>query len=443
MDRRQFLVRTLQSSSLVALSATVPGFLANTARAAPSGKDPILVVLEMTGGNDGLNTVVPYADDNYQRARPTLRLSQQEVIRIDEAIGLNPGLRGLDRLRNDGQLAIVQGVGYPNPDRSHFESMDIWQSATPPGPPLERGGRVSSGSGWLGRSLGNLQVQEGGIPGMHVGTEKLPLALQGSGLAAPSLHPTRPFELHLSEGSRRNSDDGGPPPPNTAPDPRRDARLKLIQDLTQPGSASRPDLLQFVQRSSLQTYTTLERLRQLMNEEGRRRLEQPGFRGDGPEQLAFNLSLVARLIRAGFGTRVFYVAINGFDTHADQRNTHQQLLGQLAAAVGSFFQQLEQSKDAERVLLLTFSEFGRRLQENGSRGTDHGAGSCLFVAGPRAKGGLVGKYPSLAKDELDQGDLKHTLDFRQVYATLLDGWLGCDSQRILGGKFDHIPLLKT
>jgi uncharacterized protein (DUF1501 family) len=445
LTRREFLPRTLQGSSLVALSPFVPGFVAGTARAAEAGKDKILVLLEMNGGNDGLNTVAPYGDDLYQKARPTLGLKKTEVLRIDDYLGLNPGLRGLHDLFNKGQLAIVQGVGYPNPDRSHFESMDIWQSADP---------RRQTGNGWLGRSLDLVTVAEGRIPGICVGKQQLPLALQGSATGVPAIQTGKPYDLELLAGPVT------PPPPQRGPrkkpvttaapvankaDPKtedhRAERLRLVQEVAELSPAASGDLLSFVRRSSLQTYTSLERLRKLLQEDGGQgAVPNPGQFNAQRTQLTRDLTLVARIIRAGFGTRVFYVAIDGFDTHARQRQQHQELLQEIGGAVAGFFQQLETSGDAKRVLLMTFSEFGRRLRENGSKGTDHGAASCLFVAGPAVKAGPLGKHPSLA--DLDAGDLKYHTDFRQVYATLLDRWLECESSRVLAGKFEPLALLK-
>src|SRR6266480_1522183 len=179
-NRRQFLIRTLQGSSLLAVGSVVPQFLVNTARAATAQKDRVLVVVELTGGNDGLNTVIPYADDLYHKARPTLRFQKKDVVRVDDTIGLHPALRPLDRLLQNNQLAIVQGVGYPNPNRSHFESMDIWQSADP---------RRRATNGWLGRTLGDVKVSEGGVPAFFVGTKRLPLAMQGPTAGVASLHP--------------------------------------------------------------------------------------------------------------------------------------------------------------------------------------------------------------------------------------------------------------
>jgi uncharacterized protein (DUF1501 family) len=425
-DRRRLLTRSLPA---VALGAA-PGFVARTARAAAPGTGPgtVLVVLEMTGGNDGLNTVVPYADDLYHKARPTLRLTQEQVVRVDDHVGLHPAMRPLEGMLKAGNLAVVQGVGYPNPDRSHFESMDVWQSGDP---------KRLSRTGWLGRGLGNLALAAGAVPAAHVGAEQLPLALAGAATGVPSVHPTRPFDLELELGAapdpnagrfmRRTRGEG-------TPDPKLAERRALIEGLAQLPQGPAGDLGLFVRRAHQQTFANVGRLRKLLDDERAGR----GF--DGTSELARNLSLVGRMIAADFGTRVFYLSVGSFDTHADQGPQHQRLLGDVAQAVAGFFAQLQQAKAADRVLLLTFSEFGRRVQENGSKGTDHGAGSCLFLAGPGAKGGAVGAHPSLS--DLDNGDLKHHTDFRGVYAALLDGWLGCDSRAVLGGTFAPAAVLK-
>jgi uncharacterized protein (DUF1501 family) len=440
LTRRQLLERTLQGASLVALGPTVPGFLANSARAAAPGKDKVLVVVELAGGNDGLNTVVPYADDLYHKARPTLRIEKKDVVRVDDAIGLHPALRPLDRLLQNGQLAVVQGVGYPNPNRSHFESMDIWQSADP---------RRKATNGWLGRALGNLKVAEGGVPAFYVGTERLPLAMHGPSAGVASLHPAKPFELQLSGASEQDDRFSLARKPQKAGDPAQadsDAeRRKLIRELTPAGDASSTDALQFVRRASLQTLVTIDRLREIMGTFDRPQGEFQRVGNDFTvvrQGLRYELQLVAAMIRAGIGARIYYVSLPGFDTHGSQAAEHRQLLETLGNAIRFFFQELEGSGDATRVLLTTFSEFGRRVQENGSEGTDHGSGSCMLVAGPGVKGGLVGKHPSLRPADLDDGDLKFHTDFRQVYATLLDRWLEADSRRVLDGRFEHVPLLK-
>ncbi len=440
-NRRSFLRRALRGSSLIAAGPLVPGFLAASARAAVPGGDTILVVLELTGGNDGLNTVVPYADDLYHRARPTLRLSKEQVVRVDDEIGLNPGLRGLEKFLSNGQLAIVQGVGYPNPDRSHFESMDVWQSADP---------RREAGTGWLGRCLGDLRVEPGKVPGVHAGTEALPLALRGSAAGVPTIHPSKPFDLELAPQAPASPYGNATrfvtvPSSAPSPGPQRDgqfaSRRGLIEGLAEV-APDRDPLLQFVRRTSLQTYSAIGNLREIARAD--RPSTPSGFQTGRPSDqgLAENLGLVGRLIAAEFGTRIFYLSVSGFDTHAGQLQAHQELLRQVADAVSGFFAGLDRSGHARRVVLMTFSEFGRRVQENGSGGTDHGAASCQFVIGPAVAGGVIGRHPSLAPDRLDAGDLGHHTDFRRVYATLLDGWLGCDSRAVLGASFEPLPLLK-
>ena len=404
-SRRQFLTLTLRGSSLVALGAVVPQFIARTARAAAPGKDTVLVVVEMTGGNDGLNTVIPYADDLYHKARPTLRQTKGAVVRLDDHVGLHPGLGPLRPLWEKGQLAVVQGVGYPNPDRSHFEAMDIWQSADP-----DR----RTPTGWLGRATVELPDGSGGVPAVHLGGGRQPLALAGApGGGAVSIRDQNSFQLDLGPAG------GG----------REAARRRLLEDLSAPTGGD--DLAGFVARRQVRTLTAVEHLRELVRATG------AGLRPNG--DLGSKLQLVAGLIAKGFGTRVFYVAIDGFDTHAEQAPAHTRLLGELAEAVAGFYRALKETGHEGRVRLMTFSEFGRRVYENGSRGTDHGAGSCLFVAGPSVTGGVVGRHPSLA--ELDAGDLKFHTDFRRVYAAQLGGWLGCDTAAVLGGKWDPLPAL--
>jgi uncharacterized protein (DUF1501 family) len=422
-DRRAFLIRSLRGSSLLAVGTVVPQFLADTARAAESSrKDTVLVVIELTGGNDGLNTVIPYGDDLYHKARKSLRLTKAQVLRIDDHIGLNPGMQGFKQLFDEGKLAVVQGVGYPNPNRSHFESMDIWQSGDPTG-------RMKNG--WLARGVPGLQDKKGNVPILQIGEKELPLALQGAPQGVISINNQHPYRLELG------------------PDPsRQKARRRLIEDLARSEDEANGTLAQFARRRQLQTYTTLDRLKEVLENSGAR--EQPQqFDADDYDprtgqfrinSLKQKLQLVARLIAKGFGTRVFYVSLDGFDTHSNQTDQHRSLLSQLAAGVMQFFATLKRTGHDRRVLAMTFSEFGRRVQENGSKGTDHGAASCVFVAGPGVKAGPVGKHPSLA--DLDAGDLRSHTDFRQVYATLLDRWLGCDSQAVLGGKFAHLPLLR-
>ncbi|HEV3236318.1 MAG TPA: DUF1501 domain-containing protein [Gemmataceae bacterium] len=414
LDRRTFLTRTLQGSSLLALGGVVPQFLANTARAAEVGKDSILVVVEMSGGNDGLNTVIPYADDIYQKARPTLRFTKDKVIKVDDYIGLHPAMKSFGTMLQNQSLAIVQGIGYPNPDRSHFESMDVWQS----GDPLRK-----VGTGWIGRSTTDLQDKKGNVPVVQLGPNRLPLALQGSSAGVVSINNEQAYILDMGKGDAE----------------RKNARRKLIQDLAEP-TGKADDMLQFIQRRQLQTYSTLDRLRDVLKEDKAVK-KNPQDAPQAPQTpLTQKMALIARLIAKGFGTRVFYVMIDGFDTHSGQAEDQQRLLADVSDSISFLFTKLKETGHDKRVLAMTFSEFGRRVHENGSKGTDHGAASCLFVAGPAVKSGAINKHPSMK--DLDAGDLKHHTDFRQLYATLLDQWLGVDSKTVLGAKFDHLELLR-
>lgn len=413
--RRDFLTRTLGGTSLLAVGGIVPEFLARTARAADKAgdKDTILVVVELTGGNDGLNTVAPFADDLYQKARPTIAFAKKDVLKLDDYCGLHPRLNELKRLYDEKKLAVVQGVGYPNPDRSHFESMDIWQLADPK--------RIQT-QGWLGRAIPGMSVNDAGVPGMFIGDDRLPVALQGADGGVISLSDRQSFKLQLSG--------------NAAP------RKKLIEDLN--ADDGKADLAAFVRKRQLQTYTSLQKVEEALRDIGPgNQPPQPVIPGrPNPNQndlasLPGKLGLIARLVQKGLGTRIYYASIGGFDTHAGQSDQHAELLGEVSNAVGQFFNQLGGNQD--RVVLMTYSEFGRRVKENGSRGTDHGSGSCMFVAGNKVAGGLVGKHPSLS--DLTDGDLKYHTDFRRVYASLLDDWLGVESKGVLGENFAKLPLI--
>lgn len=418
-NRRDFLTRTLGGTSLLAVGSIVPEFLASTAAAADKdekGKDTVLVVVELTGGNDGLNTVAPYADDLYQKARPTLAFSRKEVQRIDDYCGLHPRMGEMKRLHDEKKLAIIQGVGYPNPDRSHFESMDIWQLADP---------RRAEVSGWLARSIPGLTTRDAGVPGMFIGTERLPVAMQGADGGVISLADRESFRLQLSGNASR--------------------RKSLLEDLNRGADPAQADLAAFIRKRQLQTYTSLKKIEDALNdarstEESRGEIVDGRFVQTDPNSLtnlSGKLGLIGRLIHKGLATRIFYVQHGGFDTHSGQAKDHDRLIGELSSSIGRFMSSLGEAGD--RVVLMTYSEFGRRVKENGSRGTDHGSGSCMFLAGNKVAGGLVGKHPSLA--DLTDGDLKYHTDFRRVYASLLDDWLGVDSRTVLHERFEKLPLI--
>jgi uncharacterized protein (DUF1501 family) len=418
-DRRNFLTRTLGGTSLLALGSVVPEFLANTAIAAEKtekSKDSILVVVELAGGNDGLNTVVPYGDDLYHKARPKIALGKKEVLKLDDYCGLHNRMNGMKSLYDQKKLAVIRGVGYPNPNRSHFESMDIWQLADP---------SLAQTNGWLARTIPGMSIKDAGVPGMFIGDDRLPVALQGADGGVISLANRANFKLQLTGNEQ--------------------SRKKLIEDLnsekdTEPGKA---DLAAFVRKRQLQTYTSLQKIEDALKQTGPDQQNEGGFRrGPDPNSLTTlngKLGLIGRLIQKGLGTRIYYVQLTGFDTHANQEKPHADLLADLSNSISNFFNSLGGDEVADRVALMTYSEFGRRVKENGSQGTDHGSGSCMFVAGNKVAGGLIGKHPSLS--DLTDGDLRYHTDFRRVYASLLDDWLGVESRGVLGDTFEKLTLI--
>ena len=413
-DRRSFLKSSLAASTLVSLgAATVPTFLSRSARAAgasASKQDRVLVVVQLLGGNDGLNTVVPHGLDGYPRARRALRLPSGQIHKITKEIGLHPSMGGMAKLLEAGKLAVVQGVGYPNPDRSHFRSMEIWETAR-----LENGALET---GWLGRALDASPVPVGAdAPALHVGRHVSPLALKSRRTEVPSLQSLEQYRLQIA-GSASDRRAG------------RDA-LDQIARLDRAGD---DPLLGFVRRSTLTAYDSSRRLEQLTQPSAK----TSKYPNHG---LAKRLELIAQIVKAGFGTRIYYTSLDGFDTHANQLGSHAALLNELSDSVAAFHADLTEAGQAERVALLTFSEFGRRARENASQGTDHGAAAPLFVVGPVANPGLVGAHPSL--DDLDDGDLKHHTDFRRVYATLLETWLGYPSAPIVGDGFAPLGLFSA
>lgn len=400
-SRREFLRQGLGGATLLASGLTMPGFLARTAmaRTLDPGGERILVVVQLTGGNDGLNTVVPYADDLYHKARPTLRIAPDRVLKLDDALGLHPDMVGLKRLFDRGLLNVVGGVGYPNPDRSHFRSMDIWHTSC-----LEP---ERCRNGWLGRASEG--IGSGASPSaLHLDDAPLPLALIAEGQAVPSIRGIDAFTLAQDAGEVESS-----------------------VAAMRPGAAE--DLL-YVQRTAVSACASARRLSQVAPGGG-------GASSYPPYGLADRLRQVARLIGADFGARIYYTSLGGFDTHAKQAIAHGPLLRELAESVAAFYDDLERRGLADRILLMTFSEFGRRVKENGSQGTDHGSGAPMFLAGPGCRPGLGGSRPDLSA--LDDGDVRYGLDFRQVYASVLDRWLGVDSAAVLGGRFAPADLIRT
>jgi uncharacterized protein (DUF1501 family) len=406
LTRRDLLKSTLNGAAMVALSPTVPTFLAQTARAAEPNRDGrVLVVIQLDGGNDAINTLVPFRDEGYAKHRTALRLSEKNLIRVNDQVGLHPALRDLGTLLERGQLGLVPGVGYPNPNRSHFESMAIWQTARLD--PEEH-----TGPGWIGRSFDE-QAEAGhgrssGAPALLIGDGAPPTALRGRRAAASSLD--RIEDLTLPEGSTRS----------------------LISPLLTTGVGD--DLDAYVRRSVLDAYAASERVAELT----RRRIDSETRYPD--TALAGKLRTVAQLLKADLGARVFYTIQSGYDTHAGQSNTHYSLLFELGGAIKAFLDDVTAAKMADRVTVLGFSEFGRRVAENGSAGTDHGTAGLVFLAGPAVRSGVHGKVPSLT--DLVDGDPKIATDFRRVYASVLEDWLGLPGRAAMGSSFEPMPLFR-
>jgi len=411
--RREFL-RAAGGATVLSLSGAAPAFLveASAAQAAPKKGETILVVVQLSGGNDGLNTVVPYADDAYHKNRFTLRIGKEQIHKLDDHVGLHPAMRLMADLFNQKKLSVVQGVGYPNPNRSHFESMDIWHTARHDRSAELAASRERRTVGWLGRYLDESASTRKGsdVAGLHLGSQRLPLALAALNVQVPSVRSLDRFRLQ----------DGG------------DAELRrTIETLAGLKRPATNDLLDFIQANATAALASSQRISEALG----RYKTSVNYPGTG---LAQSLKSVAQLIDAGLSTRVYYVALDGFDTHSEQKDAHAGLLGELSAALAAFLQDLSEHGHAERVLAMSFSEFGRRVRENASRGTDHGAAAPMFLAGGRVRPGLIGKHPSLT--DLDDGDLKFHTDFRQVYAAILREWLGWKTDTILDGKYEPVPL---
>ncbi len=431
--RRVFLHKGL---TLLALAPTVPTFLDQTVLAManpedvkltqqPSGKDgKILVVVQLSGGNDGLNMVVPYGDDAYHRARPAIKHDAKSVHKVNDYIGLHPNLAPLKELYDDGRMSIVQGVGYPNPNRSHFRSMDIWHSAAPD--------KEIVTSGWLGKYFDNTCVGSDPHVGVAIG-ETMPLAMRGDRVMPLSFDRPETYRYngkdkdHYLELNKIPSGGTGKLPVGSEERHGQDARAakKIVA-----GS----DQLDFLHRTAMDAQLSSDDiLRMTARHEGPMAYPAGTF-GNG-------LRTIAAMIAGGLPTRVYYVSLTGFDTHANERGRHDQLMQQLASGVSAFWKDIKKQGNNDRVMMMTFSEFGRRVEQNASGGTDHGAAAPMFVMGPKLKTGILGKHPSLT--DLDAGDLKYNTDFRSVYASVIQNWMGTASKPILGQQFPLLPILKA
>jgi uncharacterized protein (DUF1501 family) len=407
MKRSRFLLGSAAGLSLVA-NLDSPFARALAAPALPglpgSADERVLVVINLQGGNDGLNTLVPYGTADYYRYRPTLGIAAGDVLSLDPHVGFNPAMRSLKAMYDKGSVAIVQGVGYPSPDHSHFRSTEIWQTAVPERYEL---------TGWLGRFLDDAALPKDNLFSAVAVAPVLPEALISRTVDVPAIPQLRGYGLASDRrpGEREAFASlvaGAARFPFSSP---YLSAVAHIEDHAERGAAELPKLVGGYTATASYPATPLGR----------------------------SLALAAQIVGSNLGTRVLYVQHGSFDTHVSQKATQDRLLGELSDALAAFYDDLAAHGNDRRTLTMTFSEFGRRVAENGNRGTDHGEAAPMFLVGGGVKGGLYGRYPSL--DDLDNGDLKYTVDFRSVYATTIERWFGRDSAPVLAGRFPGLPFL--
>jgi uncharacterized protein (DUF1501 family) len=437
--RREFLRSGLIMASA---AATIPAFLNASASAmhmAMNGlssvpgvpDDHILVVVQLSGGNDGLNTVVPFGMPEYYRARAGIGIAEKDVLKLSGAdgVGLHPALAGLKELYDGGNATVIQGVGYPNPNRSHFKSMDIWHTAD----------TSASGNGWLGRYFDSeccgfgkgesgqvenkLEIGEAaGPPGIAIG-RTAPLAMEGRQI--------KPVSFESADLFRWTGQDVD----QTLADPYQDLNRRG-EDAAARGKVEGGDSnASFLLRTALDAQVSSDMIRKAVSQRPTTTFPQT--------DIGRQLSMVSSMIRAGLKTRVYYTSLGSFDTHSGQGGTqgrHSQLLRQFAEAMKAFYTELKEQRNDGRVLTLSFSEFGRRVAQNASQGTDHGTAAPMFLVGPMVRQGVIGEHPSLR--DLDEGDLKYKIDFRSVYAGVLEGWMKADSKKILEGAYQPVSVMR-
>lgn len=376
---------------------------------AENTKDPVLVILQLSGGNDGLNTVVPYGNPLYFDNRPKVGIPADQVLPINDSIGFHPAMGPMKQLYDEGKMAIIQGIGYPNPSRSHFRSMDIWHTCEPT--------KVGD-EGWVGRALRDLDPEkENVLTGVNFG-RGLPRALAVPGVPVASVGNLETYGVLTGISA----------------EDQRTKALETFSRVYSPMLDKGPVLSYFAQ-------TGLDALEgaDILSTAPANYTSSVKYGNDDVAQYMRN---IVQTHLANLGTRILYTTApyNSFDTHAGQLANHTRLWTQTSRAIGAFYDDLKEHNATDNVVLFVFSEFGRRVHDNGS-GTDHGAGGIAFVIGDAVKGGLYAEYPSLEAGKLVEGDLKFNNDFRGTYATLLERWMGLDAKSIVGGSFEQIDFL--
>ena len=373
-------------------------------------REKSLIVIQLSGGNDYLNTIIPYSEGKYYDYRSTVNIPQNKVIPIDDHYGFNPSMGPVKSLWDEGKVAIINGIGYQNPNRSHFRSMDIWHTCEP---------EKMADEGWLGRAIRDLDPnKENVLTGVNFG-RGLPKALAAPGVPVASVGSLESYgvltTIELEE--------------------QRTQALDIFARMYSPSMGTGP-VMEYLSQTGMDAMNGAD----ILATATAKYSSTVEYGGSSMSQYMRN---IAQVHCADLGTRILYTTApyNSFDTHATQMSAHAGLCTNLSQSVGDFFDDLKEHNATENVVLLLFTEFGRRVHDNGS-GTDHGAGGAAFVIGDAIKGGLYGEYPSLAEEKLMDGDLHFNNDFRGLYATLLEDWLGLDSKPIVNGsfeKFDFIP----
>ncbi len=372
-------------------------------------KDPVLVVLQLSGGNDALNTLVPHGDPLYYDNRPSVRVPEGQALDLDGYAGLNPNMGPLKRLYDEGKVAVIQGVGYPNPNRSHFRSMDIWHTCEPDKQGTE---------GWLGRAIREIDPnKENVLTGVNFG-RGLPRALAAPGVPVASVGNLATYGVLTGI---------------EAEEQRMDA-LDIFSKMYSP-TIGRSAVVEYLS----QTGTDALKGADILSTAPEMYTSSVEYGGDVVAQYMKN---IAQVHLAGFGTRILYTTApyNSFDTHAGELAAHASLWGNTSNAIADFMDDLREHDASDNVTLLVFTEFGRRVHDNGS-GTDHGSGGVAFVVGDNVKGGMYGEYPSLEADKLLEGDLHFNNDFRSIYTDLLENWMGLDAQPLVNGTFEKFNFI--
>jgi uncharacterized protein (DUF1501 family) len=369
-------------------------------------KDPVLVVLQLSGGNDVLNTVVPYGDPRYTDNRPNVRIPEDQVLPLNDYLGFNPNMAPLKRLYDEGRVAVIQGIGYPTPNRSHFRSMDIWHTCEP---------EKISDEGWLGRAVRDLDPNKDNVlTGVNFG-RGLPRALVAPAVPVASVGNLETYGVLT----------------NIELESQRTEALDIFSRMYSPAMGEGP-VLDYLSQTGMDALNGAD----ILATAPAKYSSSVEYSGNSVAQYMRN---IAQVHCADLGARILYTTApyNSFDTHASQLVTHANLWMNTAQTVSDFYDDLKEHNVSDNVMLLVFTEFGRRVHDNGS-GTDHGSGGAAFVIGDAVKGGLYGEYPSLEADKLLEGDLHFNNDFRGLYATILEDWLGLDSKPIVNGSFEKL-----